>query len=496
MDPMAPGPTLDFDACYRAVAARDARFDGRFFTGVTSTGVYCRPVCPARLPLARNVRFFPAAAAAEAAGFRPCRRCRPELSPGAAGRDVASDLVRRALRLIADGVADEGGVAAVARRLAVSERHLHRLFVAELGAGPQAVARSRRAHLARQLLLSTDLPVSHIAFAAGFSSIRQCNETFADVFACAPTEVRRSSAPVAGAPGGDGPGPALTLRLSFRPPYDAEGALRFLARRAVPGVESVAGGVYRRTVRVGTDGTVLELEPTPAGVLLRLAPVGGQVRPLAPVVSAARRLLDLDADPDAVAGVLRADPVLAPRLAARPGVRVPGAFDGFEVAVRAVLGQQVTVAHGTALTARLVALAGEPVAGAAPAPGAAGLDRLFPTPEQVLRADLDAVGMPAARRAALVALATAVADGAVVLDGSDEPDRVVAALEALPGIGPWTASYVALRALGDPSQVPPGDAALRRALRDAGVDASPRSVADRAATWRPWGGYALLLLWG
>ena len=337
---------LDPDACYRAVASRDARFDGVFVTGVRSTRIYCRPVCPARTPLRRNVEFFSHAAAAEAAGYRSCRRCRPESSPGSPHWDVRADLVGRALRLVADGVADDGGVRAVATRLAVSERHLHRLFVAELGAGPHAVARTRRVQLALRLLDETDLPVADIAFAAGFGSLRQFNAVISALYGRPPTALRADR----GAATANG---ALTLRLRHRPPYDADALLGWLAARAVPGVEEVAGGILRRIVAGPAGLAVVEVEPRDGGVELRL-PIGDP-RHLGAVVTTARRVLDLDADPIAVGEVLAGDPRLAPLVAARPGLRVPGAWDGFELAVRAVVGQQVGLAAARAVLGRLVA---------------------------------------------------------------------------------------------------------------------------------------------
>lgn len=471
---------LDFEACYRAVSSRDPRFDGRFFTGVRSTGVYCRPVCPARTPLARNVEFFPHAAAAEAAGYRSCRRCRPEACPGTRDWDVHGDLVARALRLIADGAADEHGIAGVARRLSVSERHLHRLFIDRVGVGPLAVARTRRAQLALQLLDQTDLPVTDIAYAAGFASLRQFNASMQQAYGRTPTQLRGGVRRTRGT--------GLTLRLGLRSPYDATGVLGYLRPRAIPGVEEVRDGAYRRTVATPRGPAVLELRPGPDHVRLRLS--GGDTRQLATVVARARRLLDLDADPAAVADALASDPVLAPLVADRPGLRVPGAYDGFELAVRALLGQQVSVAAATTLAGRLVGRLG-PVLDE---PDEA-LTRLFPTADVVAGGDLDGLGLTGKRVQALRALAAAVADGAVRLDGDADPVETVVALRRLPGVGPWTAAYIALRALRDPDALPVGDLGLRKALARAGVASSPAALSARGETWRPWRGYAALHLW-
>ncbi|CAN5399223.1 DNA-3-methyladenine glycosylase 2 family protein [soil metagenome] len=472
----------DFDVCYRAVASRDTRFDGRFYTAVVSTRIYCRPSCPARTPLARNVRFYTAAAAAEADGFRACRRCRPEVSPDAPDWDLRADLVGRALRLIAEGVVDEEGIPGLASRLAVGARHLHRLFVAELGVGPLAVARSRRAQMARQLLDHTALPVTQVAFAAGFSSVRQFNHTVRSAHDRTPTQLRAGS----GSAGGE----ALVLRLAYRPPLPFDDLLAFLAARAVPGVEEVDAGRYRRTVGIDGKPAVLELEPVPARrhVLLRLR-TADPCR-LAPVVQRARRLFDLTADPSAVDAVLSDDPLLAAGVARRPGLRVPGAYDGFELAVRAVLGQQVSVAAASTLTGRLVAALGTPL----DRPDG-GLTHLFPGPETVAEADLDGIGVPVRRAAAVRALAAAVCAGDVVLDGPAEAGGARQALLRLPGIGPWTVAYVAMRAFRDPDAMPASDLGLLRALGRAGAGSRPRDLELRAERWRPWRSYAAMHLW-
>lgn len=443
----------DFDAWYRAAEARDVRYDGRLFVGVRSTGVYCRPVCPTPMPKRANVVFFPHAAGAEAAGFRACRRCRPERSPGAPGWDLGADVVGRALRLID---VDAEGVPELARRLAVGPRQLHRLFTTHVGAPPLAVARSRRAALAKRLLEDTDLPSTEVAWAAGFQSLRSYNDVVRRVFGRTPAELRRRA-------GGSG---GLELRLALRPPFAAGRLLDFLAARAVAGVESVAGATYERAgaeLTLGGDHVAVRLPP-------------GDGSSLRPLVARARRLLDLDADPTAVDATLAADPALRRSVEAAPGTRLPGAWDGFEVAVRAVVGQQVSVAAARTMLGRLVA--------------ASGVVGRFPTAAELGAADLSSAGLTGARRRTLQALAGA----GIPIDGSLPPAEVAAALQQLPGVGPWTASYVALR-LGDTDAFPAGDAALHRAAAQAGLPADERDLVRHAERWRPWRAYAAIHLW-
>ncbi|HVF53767.1 MAG TPA: Ada metal-binding domain-containing protein [Actinomycetota bacterium] len=474
-----------FEACYRAVVSRDARFDGRFFTAVTSTRIYCRPICPARTPKRANLRFYAHAAAAEEAGFRPCKRCMPEASPDSPEWDVRADLVGRALRLIADGVADTDGVTGVAERLCVGERHLRRLFLSEVGAPPLAVARSRRARLARQLLSQTDLSMSHIAFASGFASVRSFNHCIKDIYGVTPTEVRRGRAPLR-------PG-ELSLKLAYRPPLDAPWLLTYLAGRAFAGVEEVVHGVFRRAVRVGDGFAVVELEPASNGVVqLR---VRGESVPIAPIVQAARRALDLDADPHAIAEVLNTDPQLASLLSARPGIRLAGAFDGFEVAIRAVLGQQVSVKAATTMAARLIQRAGTRITVEEEGEETSGLTHLFPTPEALASTDLSGLGLPGSKMKTLNAIAAAVATGDVLLDGRAEPDEVRAQLLNLPGIGPWTASYISMRVLRDPDAFPSTDLGLVTAAQRLGIASNPKELEERSEQWRPWRGYSAMLLW-
>ncbi|PZG41617.1 AraC family transcriptional regulator [Spongiactinospora gelatinilytica] len=457
---------LDFDACYRAASARDARFDGRFYTAVSTTRIYCRPICPARTPARRNVRFYRHAAAAEAAGFRPCKRCRPELSPGDPGWNVRGDLVGRALRLIDEGVVDDFGISGLATRLHITERHLHRLFTTELGAGPLAVARTKRLLLAKQLLTETALPVTDVAFAAGFGSVRQFNATMKETYGFAPSELRATAG---------GPRPEttqtkvpLSLRLHHRRPYDPVSLLGFLAMRAIPDVEQVDDASYTRAVPGGS------ITVTVADGHLRLSASVSDTRHLARIVARCRRLFDLDADPEAVGEAL-SETALHPLVTARPGLRVPGAWDGFEVAVRAVVGQQISVAGARTLLGRIA--------------GRAGSDGLFPTAEQLAAADLTGLGLTDRRMTTLRVLGERVASGEIDLDGAQEPGEAVAALLEIPGIGPWTTSYIAMRALRDPDAWPGGDLGLRKAMACLNI---PEEHIER---WRPWRAYAAMHLW-
>ena len=516
----------DFDTYYRAVASRDTRFDGRFFTGVTTTGIYCRPICPARTPKPENVRFFRVAAAAEAAGFRTCRRCRPDKVPGSPDWNVRADLAGRALRLIADGAADQpDGVAALARTLAVSERHLHRVLVAEFGVGPLTLARSRRAQTARLLLESTALPVSDVAFAAGYGSIRQFNDSVREAFGATPSEIRvrfgsgAAAAELAGsAVDGDG---ALTLRLTYRTPFDFGALLGWFGDRAVPGVDEVvgsgSGAVYRRALRLPYGTGQVELRDDKGVVHARL--VVDDLRDVAVAVRRCRDLLDLDADPAQVDAVLAGDPALAPLVAARPGLRVPGAVDGFEIAVRAVLGQQISVAAARTMTARLVqrfsavelaaeaALvpeaafpAGAPFAAPVAAPASHFVDKKadltpFPRPETLAEGDYEGLGLTRRTVATLRALAEVVASGGLVLDRGVDRTEARAKLLAVPGIGPWTADYVALRVFGDPDAFPVGDLVVRRQAERLGLPGAEKALLAHAEHWRPWRAYAALHLW-
>jgi AraC family transcriptional regulator, regulatory protein of adaptative response / DNA-3-methyladenine glycosylase II len=474
---------MDADTCYRAVSSRDPRFDGWFVTAVTTTGIYCRPSCPAMTPRRHNVRFLPTAAAAQRAGFRACRRCRPDASPGSPEWSQRSDTVARAMRLIGDGVVDRGGVTDLAGRLGYSERQLHRLLVAEVGAGAQALARAQRAHTARTLIETSPLSFSEIAFAAGFASIRQFNETVQAVFATTPRELRlRGSTEATRQPG------TLHLRLPVRAPFDAAGVLEFLGRRAVPGVETFDGTTYRRALRLPHDEATVAL--TPAGDHVACTLSLRDPRDVVPAVARCRRLLDLDADSAAVDEALGHDPLLAPLVRHRPGIRVPGAVDGAEIAVRAVLGQQVSVTGARTMAGRLVAQFGKPLT-----LPAAGLTHQFPTADALADADPAALSMPRRRGQTLVDLCRALAAGDFDLDCGADRDDVDAALQAVPGIGPWTAGYVRMRALGDPDVFLATDLGVRHGLGRLGATTDPAAGESRATPWRPWRSYALMHLW-
>jgi AraC family transcriptional regulator of adaptative response / DNA-3-methyladenine glycosylase II len=480
------GVDLDAARCYRALLSRDRRFDGRFFVGVTTTGIYCRPICPSPPPRPKNVRFYACAAAAQADGFRPCLRCRPESAPGTPAWEGSPAVVRRALRLIAQGGLDDDDVEAFASRLGVGGRQLRRLFEAHLGASPAAVARASRAHFARRLLDETDLRIADVAFSAGFRGVRQFNQAMRAAFHAAPRELRARRR--RNAPGGAA---GLTLRLAYRPPLDWDALLGFLALRATPGVERVDAGGYRRTLRAGDAVGTLAVIPEPkthhATLVLSLPALEG----LQGAVARVRRLLDLDADPLRIGRQLERSSALAGLVKRRPGLRVPGAWDGFELAVRAVLGQQVSVRGATTLAGRLVAKFGEPLAAAA----APGLTHLFPAPAALAEADVAAIGLPRARAEAIRALARAVADGRLVLDGGVELAELVAQLCAIPGVGSWTAHYVAMRACGETDAFPAEDLGLRRAFGSARGPASTRALLAASEAWRPFRAYAALHLW-
>ncbi|MDG4804795.1 AlkA N-terminal domain-containing protein [Micromonospora sp. WMMD980] len=475
---------LDFERCYRAVDSRDPRFDGWFYTGVTSTGIYCRPSCPAMTPKRQNVRFFPSAAAAQGAGLRACRRCRPDAAPGSPLWDARADLVGRAMRLIADGVVDRDGVPGLATRLGYTERHLHRMLRAELGAGPLALARAQRAQTARILVETTGLGLAEVAFAAGFGSVRQFNNTVREVYGTTPSELRagRSSRPAA-----DGAG-TLSLRLAHRPPLHAGALLDFLALRALPGVEKVGDGTYHRGLRLPHGPGAVALTPADGHVAatLRLA----DMRDLAPAVARCRRLLDLDADPVAVDSALAADPALAPAVAAEPGVRLPHAVDGFEMTVRAVTTQQVSLRSARTTLGHLLA-----AVRSADAAAADGGLRAFPSPAEVLAAPDAAFRMPGARRETIRALARAIADGELDLEPGGDREEAVRQLSALPGVGPWTAGYLAMRALGDPDVVLATDLGVRRGAAALGLPDDPKTLHAHADRWRPWRSYATIRLW-
>jgi AraC family transcriptional regulator of adaptative response / DNA-3-methyladenine glycosylase II len=476
------------DICYRALAARDARFDGRLFVGVKTTGIYCRPICPARTPKRQNCRFFPSAAAAQTSGFRPCLRCRPEISPDAAAWRGTSNTVSRALALIAEGALDggEANVAVLAEKLGVGERQLRRLFDKHLGVPPIAVAQTRRILFAKQLIQETRLSMTEVAEAAGFGSIRRFNDAFRKLYDRTPSELRLLKSAAAE--------PSLvTLRLSYRPPYDWDAILAFFAKRAIPGVECVANGRYRRTISLdGTTGSfeiVHESERNCLVATIRLP----KLRSLLSVVGRLRRMFDLDADVEAIAAHLAKDEGLAPLVAKRPGLRTPGAWDPFEHAVRAIFGQQITVGGGRALAEKLVRLCGTPVSRAQT--GHEALAHVFPTPQQIVAADFAHFGMPAARLKALQSLAHTAMAEPKLFDPAAMREDVLARMLALPGFGEWTVQYWALRALRDADAFPAADVGLLRAITTNGKRISPEALTKRAEAWRPWRAYAAQHLW-
>ena len=471
--------TLDPEICWRAWTARDARFVGRFVMGVTSTHVYCRPGCPARLPARRNARFYATPAAAEAAGFRACLRCRPDRAPGAPGAAGTAATVSRALRLIDDGALNDGTLETLADRLGVTSRWLRELFERHVGAAPLDVARTRQAHLARRLIEETPLPIEDVAAAAGYGSARRLRAAFEQTFQRAPATLRRSRARAT--EGG------LSLRLPARPPFDAAPTFTFLAARAIPGVEEVRDGAYRRSFTLDGRPAVLSVRATADGVELRLPAHAAAAVPR--VLARVSRLFDLDADTAAIKSWLARDPRLARALRGRV-VRVPGAFDGFEAGVRALLGQQVSVAAARTLAGRLVVACGEPLADAD-----GSITHVFPTAAAVAASRLEKLGLMHSRAAALRGFAAAIADGSLDLGAFRDLDDAVTKLTALPGIGDWTAQYVAMRALAEPDAFPAGDLGVRQALARNGTIPSERDVRARAERWRPWRSYAVLALW-
>jgi AraC family transcriptional regulator of adaptative response / DNA-3-methyladenine glycosylase II len=473
--------TLDREHCFRIAEARDPRFDGWVYCGVTSTGIYCRPSCPARTPKRANMRFFSTPAAAQAAGFRACKRCRPDAVPGSPEWDARADVVGRAMRLIGDGVVDRDGVAGLAANLGYSERQLNRQMVDVVGAGPLAIARARRAQTARTLLEGTTLPIIDVAAAAGFSSVRQFNATVREVFADTPSGLRRR---------GNRPGPtpdgAICLRLAAREPVGGRGAIDFLGDRAVAGVEEVtADGAYRRSLRLPHAAGVVELAARAdhVGAKLWLE----DLRDLATAVQRCRRMLDLDSDPQAVLEALGPDPLVGPLVRADPGGRVPGHVDGAELAVRAVLGQQVSVAAASTYAARLVQAHGEPLRRAI-----GGVTHLFPAPAELASAQ---PAMPRSRAGCLRALATALASGSISLDAGADREETERRLAELPGVGAWTVAYISMRALRWPDAFLPTDLGVRHALEQLGQSGERRAVVALAERWRPYRAYATMHLW-
>jgi AraC family transcriptional regulator of adaptative response / DNA-3-methyladenine glycosylase II len=473
----------DFESCYRLSDSRDPRYDGIFFIAATSTRLYCRPSCPARQPKRANVRFYPTAAAAQSAGFRACKRCRPDAAPGSPEWNWRADRVARAMRLIGDGIVDREGVPGLAKRLGFSERHLRRLLCEQVGASPVALARAQRANTARLLIESTAMPFADAALAAGFHSVRQFNDTIREVFASTPSEMRdRSKRARPGSPG------VVELRLNCREPFDGAALLRFLEVRAVPGLEEVSSGTYRRALRLAHGTGIVELSPEMRAVrcLLRL----DDLRDLATAVARCRRLLDLDADPLAIAEALGHDEVIGGHVRSRPGLRVPGCVDGDELALRTVLGQSVSLRAARAQTARLVETFGTTLEHPL-----GTVTHLFPAAAVLAEADPTAFAGLGPRRDALRNLATGLVNGEVRIDAGSDPSEALTRLLAIPGIGPWTAAHVAMRGFHDPDAFPHGDAGLRHALKALGHPDDPRSFAAVQQRWRPWRAYAALQLW-
>jgi AraC family transcriptional regulator, regulatory protein of adaptative response / DNA-3-methyladenine glycosylase II len=480
---------LDRESCYRALRTRDARFDGVFFVAVHTTGIYCRPICPAQTPKLEHITFVPTAAAAQAAGFRPCLRCRPETSPDLAAWHGTAATVSRAMSLIAAGALNDASVDDLAGRLGIGERQLRRLFAQHIGASPNAVAQTRRVLFAKQLITDTTMPMAQVALAAGFGSLRRFNDTFHTLYGRPPRSMRRVQ-------GADASASAITLTLPFKPPYDWSGIIGFLAARAIRGVESVQPDCYARSIQLnGVQGTIALRMAERQNALVATIRFPA-VTALPAIVARIRRMFDLGADPAVIGAQLAEDPVMAPLVAARPGLRVPGAWDGFELAVRGILGQQITVSAATALAGKLVALCGSvlPEAGD---PALAAVTHVFPLPECIARMD-DlglALGMPRARAAAIVGLAKVAAVDPSIFEPGRGLDEVIQRLRTLPGIGEWTAQYIAMRALREPDAFPAADIGLMRAM--ATVDGRPTSaqLLAHADAWRPWRAYAALHLW-
>jgi AraC family transcriptional regulator, regulatory protein of adaptative response / DNA-3-methyladenine glycosylase II len=478
---------MDRIACYRAISTRDARFDGRLFVGVKTTGIYCRPICPARTPKFENVSFHASAAAAQEAGYRPCLRCRPEISPELAFWRGTSNTVSRALALIEAGGLDQDDVEGLANRLGVGARQLRRLFRQHVGASPIAVAQTRRVLLAKQLIHDTSLPMAEVALASGFGSVRRFNETFHDLFGRSPATLRRIRDKARREAG------ALSVRLAYRPPYDWDAMLVYLGARAIPGVELVTGDSYKRSIAFGKHTGLVTVTPA-AGHRVDVTVRFPEMAALPSIIARVRRVFDLAADPDQIGAHLSQDPVLARLVAARQGLRMPGAWDGFELAMRAICGQQITVPAATKLLGRLVAAHGPPLA--VSIPDGEGLSRVFPSPQAIAAANPTTFAMPGARARALVALAGAMAADPMIFSRGASLEQAIAKLRALPGIGEWTAQYIAMRELREPDAFPAADVGLLRAMADSdGRRPSPEQLLARAEAWRPWRAYAALHLW-
>lgn len=475
----------------RARLSRDARFDGQFFVGVKTTGIYCRPICPAVSPKSENVTFYSSAAAAGEAGFRPCLRCRPECAPGTPAWSGTSTTVRRGLRLIAGGALDDGSIEQLAERLGVTSRHLRRLFAEHLGASPLAVAHTQRLHFAKRLIDQTDLPLAAVATAAGYGSVRRFNDAFRNTYGRSPRELRRQNDYSGHLDG------TLNVKLAWRRPYDWQAMLRFLAGRATPGVEQVIGDAYFRTIAIDGHSAVIECRPDATGGSLSLTLHGVGTMSLYPLVQRVREMFDLDAPTADIAGLLNKDKFLRRLLRRSPGVRVPGAWDGFELTVRAILGQQISVKAATTLAGRIAARYGESITLPASVSHASELtlNRLFPTPAKLSRAQFNSMGIVGSRIATIRRLSRATVHGDIEFDASLDPDRLRQALTSLQGIGDWTAQYVVMRGLKFPDAFPASDLGLLKAI-DASGKTSAKDLRRRAEAWRPWRAYAAMLLWG
>lgn len=490
MQPMQHATTLDHAICERARLARDPRFDGLFFIAVTSTRIFCRTVCPVPAPKACNVRYYDSAAAAAAAGFRPCLRCRPEAAPGSPLHRAKSDLVAGALRLIEQGALDADTLPGLAAKVGVGERHLRRVFAQELGASPLDVAATRRLLFAKQLLGETRLPMTAVAEAAGYASLRRFNAAFLATYGRPPREIRRGRGPAGTPADPDAASGSLMLRLPYRAPYDFEHLLGFYARRTIPGVEVVDAQGYRRSVVVGGVPGWFSVVASPGDDALALRVQHPNSSALGAIAARVKRMFDVDADPRALATVFRRSALLKPMIRRWPGQRLPGAWDGFELAVRAVLGQQVSVAAARTLASRVASTWGRPFdAGAA-----AGVGVLFPDPQALAEAPLETCGITRARAATIRGLAQALLDGRIAFRAEQPLDAFERDLVALPGIGAWTAHYIAMRALAQPDAFPAADLILRRAAGQ-GRTLSTRELEALAAEWRPWRAYAVMLLW-
>ena len=479
----------DFDRCYRAVQSKDDRFDGWFVTAVLTTGIYCRPSCPVRPPFARNVRFYPTSAAAQRSGFRACKRCRPDAAPGSPEWNVRGDVVARAMRLIADGTVDRDGVTGLAAKVGYTTRQLERLLQAEVGASPLALARVQRTQTARVLIETTELPFGEVAYAAGFSSIRQFNDTIRTVCDTTPTDLRRKAVArfdrtvLLQSPQG-----SVSLRLPVRTPFAFEGVFGHLGATAVPGCEEVRDGAFRRTLRLPHGNGVVSLTPAPDHVLCHVQL--DDFRDLSTAIARSRRLLDLDADPQAVIDVLDADPHLRPLVAKAPGQRIPRTVDEAELAIRVVLGQQVSTKAARTHAGRLVAAYGQPITDPQ-----GGLTHTFPSAAELAEMDPAHFAGPGARRRTLISLIGALADGDVVLDAGCDWDRARQQLLELPGIGPWSAEIIAMRGFGDPDAFPVTDLGVRAAAELVELSAGARALTEHSMHWRPWRSYATQYLW-